>query len=293
VPASTPRRGRGKAQRSLDLIDAAHRILSEIQPASVRAVCYRLFTEGRIENMGKGSTDRVSTQLTWAREQGLIPWEWIADDTRTIERRPSWQSPEAVLRAAAQHYRRDWWEQQPVRVLLASEKSTVAGTVKPITDGFGVGFLSLHGYSSATKAHDVAELSVADARPLLLLYIGDWDPSGMDMPERDLPARLDRYGGRARIERIALTRADVRDGGLPWFPAESKARDARYSWFSDRYGSRCWELDALSPVALRSRVEQRIEALIDRPAWERCKKVEAVERASLNDVITAWKGAGQ
>ena len=42
-----------------------------------------------IENMGKGCTDRVSAQLTWAREQGLIPWQWVADDTRRIERQPA------------------------------------------------------------------------------------------------------------------------------------------------------------------------------------------------------------
>ena len=39
------RQGRGKSKASLQLIDAAIRILEEIQPASVRAVCYRLFVE--------------------------------------------------------------------------------------------------------------------------------------------------------------------------------------------------------------------------------------------------------
>ena len=43
--------GRGKAQKSLELIDAAREILEEIQPASVRAVCYRLFVAGLIANM--------------------------------------------------------------------------------------------------------------------------------------------------------------------------------------------------------------------------------------------------
>jgi hypothetical protein len=44
-PTTALRRGRGKAQKNLDLIEAAHRILSEIQPASVRAVDYKLFNE--------------------------------------------------------------------------------------------------------------------------------------------------------------------------------------------------------------------------------------------------------
>lgn len=38
--------GRGKATKTLELIDAAKHILGEIQPATVRADCYRLFTQG-------------------------------------------------------------------------------------------------------------------------------------------------------------------------------------------------------------------------------------------------------
>jgi hypothetical protein len=47
----------------------------------VRAVCYRLFTMNIIDDMSKASTNKVSTQLTWAREQGVIPWSWIVDET--------------------------------------------------------------------------------------------------------------------------------------------------------------------------------------------------------------------
>jgi hypothetical protein len=68
-------RGRGKSRRNLELIKASFTILREIQPASIRAVCYRLFAEDRIDGMTKAETNRVSVHLTWAREQGLVPWE--------------------------------------------------------------------------------------------------------------------------------------------------------------------------------------------------------------------------
>lgn len=287
--AATPRRSRGKARKSLELIEAAYRILSEIRPASVRALCYRLFTEGRIPDMSKGSTNAVGAQLTWAREHDIIPWEWIVDGTRAIERPTTWDSPDQLLRAAARQYRQDWWKQQQVQLLLCSEKSTVEGTVKPITDQYGVGFLSLHGYSSATSAHDVAELSLYSTRPLVVLYIGDWDPSGMHMSGRDLPSRLDRYGGIVEIKRIALTAEDIADPRLPSFGADTKRKDPRYGWFVGRYRRRCWELDALNPNTLRSRVEAAIRAYIDWPEWERCAKVEEAERASILDVVGAWK----
>lgn len=72
------RRGRGKSKQSLALVDAANTILAEIQPASVRDVCYRLFTLGIIGSMVKSETNKVSNQLTWARETGVIPWGWLA-----------------------------------------------------------------------------------------------------------------------------------------------------------------------------------------------------------------------
>ena len=83
--------GRGKSQRSLDLIDAAVRILEEIQPASIRAVCYRLFVEGYIDSMAKNNTNAVSRQLVWAREQGLLPWDYVVDETREAERVSTWK----------------------------------------------------------------------------------------------------------------------------------------------------------------------------------------------------------
>lgn len=47
--------GRGKSQKSMALIKAAGRIMREIEPASVRAVCYRLCTEGLIPYMAKST----------------------------------------------------------------------------------------------------------------------------------------------------------------------------------------------------------------------------------------------
>lgn len=82
----TVRRGRGKSRASIAIIEASIRILAEIQPASVRAVCYRLFTEGLIESMAKGKTNKVSRLLVDAREDGLVPWDWIVDETREAER---------------------------------------------------------------------------------------------------------------------------------------------------------------------------------------------------------------
>ncbi len=300
--------GRGKSQKSLDLIDAAAAILEEIQPCSVRAVCYKLFTQGVIPSISKVDTNRVGTQLVWAREQGIIPWEWIVDETREAETVPSWDSPDEILELASRSYRRDSWSLQPSRVEVWSEKGTVRGTLAPILNAYGVTFRVMHGYASATTVYDVAK--AVDGKPLIALYVGDYDPSGLHMSEVDLPARLGRYRldrliqGEPRPEdetldafmaidliRVALTAEDAADPDLPDFDADTKRGDPRWRWYQERYGPRCWELDAMSPPVLRARVEDAILALIEPEAWERCRQAQEVERESLASVLGAYRTA--
>lgn len=72
ITTLTPRVGRGKAKASIQMIAAACRILSEIQPATVRAVCYRLFTEKVIDNMSKANTNKVGGQLVYTCRRAHI-----------------------------------------------------------------------------------------------------------------------------------------------------------------------------------------------------------------------------
>ena len=51
-----------------------------------RGVGYKLFTRGLIASMARSEMARVYRLLLTAREQGIIPWEWIVDDTRELER---------------------------------------------------------------------------------------------------------------------------------------------------------------------------------------------------------------
>ena len=53
--------GRGKSRANERLIGVAREILADIQPASVRAVCYQLFTRKLIASMAKNDTNRVSS----------------------------------------------------------------------------------------------------------------------------------------------------------------------------------------------------------------------------------------
>lgn len=280
--------GRGKSARSLELVDAAHASLELTGPNTVRGVCYRLFVDGVIASMGSRDTRPVYKQVLWARENDIIPWEWVVDETRRPEYAGTWADPERFAQAMQRSFRRDRWEHQPVRVELWSEKGTVRGVLGETLRNYGVTFRVFHGFTSATVVRDIA--TEWRDKPLVALYVGDYDPSGLHMSEVDLPERIDRYGdGGSNLElrRVALL---VDDHDLPSFGVHSKRTDPRYRWYLEHgHPNRAWELDAMDPRDLRARVEQAILEHVDAEAWERTGLAEQAEQESLRLVLGRWK----
>jgi hypothetical protein len=282
---SRTKKGRGMAKASVTLIDTMFEIAEVTQPITGRGVGYKLFSRSLIPSMKWVDMRKVYRLLMKAREQNIIPWPWIVDETRSLEKSATWDDPDEYMRCVQRGYRREFWNQQPVRCEVVSEKGTIRGVLAPVLDKYGVGFRVMHGFTSATSAHDLAEYY--DGRKLVLLYVGDFDPSGMFMSEEDLLARFAKYNGdHIELRRIALTREQTT--GLLSFPAADKRKDPRYKWFVQHYGHECWELDAMDPNDLRECVEEEIKDLIEPTAWQRCEAVNKAERESIGAFLKTW-----
>jgi hypothetical protein len=250
---------------------------------------------GLISSMRKSITNGVGVHLGFARKEGIIPWEWIVDDTRNVEGNQGWNNKEAFKQAALNSFRLSRWTQQSVRIEVWSEKSTVKGTLLPMLDKYGIQFRPMRGFDSHTDLHDVVVMQKQrNGIPLIALHVGDWDCSGRRMIEVDVPTRLAKFWKiekvpfpfNIKIIPVALTKKDCRS--LPSFPA--KRTDTRFAWFVKRYGYKCWELDAMSPAKLRLRVEGAIRLQpIDWQAWERCERAEQAEQESLETFLSAWQ----
>ena len=276
---------RGKAAKTLALIEASKAILQEIQPASVRAVCYRLFVQKLIKDMSKNETNKLGRQLVHAREEKTIPWEWIVDEARSVEITECWDDVDGFFNKVLDAYAKDYWAEQPEKVEVWSEKGTVRGTLAALLDELRVPFRVLHGFNSATEVYNAAQASLDNENPTRVIYIGDFDPAGLFMSEVDLPERLKRYGGNVEVTRVTITEDDVLHGGLPDFPASDKIKDNNHRWFVENHGQRCVELDAMPPPELRARVRRAILAHIDGDAWERSLEIEQEELEKIAD----WK----
>ena len=111
---TSSRIGRGMAKRSLDLIEAMRQIAEAMQPITGRGVGYKLFAQYLIASMSKSEMAKVYRLLLIAREQGIIPWAWIVEEGRILERVPQWTDPAEYAECVARSYRRDFWTQQPI-----------------------------------------------------------------------------------------------------------------------------------------------------------------------------------
>ncbi len=87
-------------------------------------------------------------------------------------------------RRLIRHARKDRWDDQQQLVEVWSEKSTIGGTIRPVLDELGVTFRVMHGFGSATAICSAAQDGIKRARTVL--YVGDFDPSGLYMSEVDL-----------------------------------------------------------------------------------------------------------
>jgi hypothetical protein len=278
---------RGKTQKVLDLLDAIMEIAQERQPATVRGICYPLMeTYGLIPSMEKKHTNRISMHVRELRESERMPWRWIVDETRTrrVYRRGYDDPAEYLQLSLVNGYRRDYWTAQPYEIEVWSEKATVGGVLEPVLAKWLINFRNMRGYTSATNAHHLAETSQYSDKPIIALYVGDWDPSGLHMSAVDLPRRIQAYGGEIDIRRVALLHEDTeRSQGLP---LEDKQKDPRYQWYRQQGQSRrFWELDGLDPRILRDRVDQAIEGLVDHDVWDRCMVTERAEYESLSTIF--------
>lgn len=272
-------------EASLDIINTCNAIIEEYAAMgfrlSLRQLYYQLVARDFIQNSTQ-SYKRIGSIVSDARDAGLIDWDAIEDRGRQPRLPASWESPAEIVMDAARQFRLDRWEKQENYVEVMVEKDALSGILLPVCQNLHVRFTANKGYSSSTAMYDAGQryLESSPNRGLHLIYLGDHDPSGIDMT-RDIKERMYLYGQQIDIEvtRLALNMDQVKKWNPPENPA--KETDSRFTGYRDIYGESSWELDAVEPRTLARLVERHIRALIDDDVWNQVAQKEQAMRDEL------------
>jgi len=273
---------------SLALIQTANGILNEYRNMgyrlSLRQLYYQLVARDYIENSVK-SYKRIGNLISDARLAGMLDWGMIEDRNRETVIPNAWESPAQIVRAAAEQFRIDRWEGQPCYVEVMVEKDALSGILEPVCRDLHVRFTANKGYSSSSAMYEAGKriAKMEDCvNEVHLFYLGDHDPSGIDMT-RDISEHLEMftYGliDSTKVHRLALNWNQVEE----WQPPENPAKetDSRYETYVHEFGESSWELDAVEPRTLADLVRNGIEELIDREKWDEVAGRENKMRSEL------------
>ncbi len=126
----------------------------------------------------------------------------------------------------------------------------------------------------------------------LILFIGDHDPSGLDL-ERDIRAKLDLYGasGLYTMKRIAITCAETCQADEPELhSAPAKSKDTRLSgYLADGHTDQSWEVESLEPAVLGDRVRDAIVAEMDVDRWNADLGAQESDQGRFRRLASGWE----
>lgn len=266
------------------LLEKIKAILSNFKQHNIRITLrqayYQLVSQGLIQNKSS-EYQKLSALLTNARYSGEVDWNAIEDRVRVPRIPNTFEDTEDLIDIAIESYELDRWAGQDYYVELWVEKDAISSVISPITTQFQVPVVINRGYSSASSMYESAKrFQRQDGKNLILLYLGDFDPSGLDM-DRDIKTRLAEFGVDVKVVRIGLTSGQIKQYSPP--PNPAKLKDPRAKWYIQQYGKTSWEVDALDPIVLQKLIQDSILQYLD------LAKYEAVIRKEKRDIARLKK----
>jgi hypothetical protein len=271
------------------LISAAADIVREYEASglalTLRQLHYQFVSRNLYPN-SKASYDRLQDVVSDGRLAGLISWTGLEDRTRNLKGRHHVSGIGQALAQLKLDYHLDLWANQPMRVEIWIEKEALAGVIEPIAYEESVDFFACRGYTSQSEqwraGRRFADYVSRGQRPVVI-YMGDHDPSGLDMVE-DHRRRLAMFAGvPVHVHHLALTMEQIHRHSPP--PNYAKKADARYEKYRAQWGEHSWELDALPPDVLQRLVRETVQRYRDEALWSAMTAELAEDVRTLEEMI--------
>ena len=267
-----PASDRGRVRIALMQLHGEHRRARTL-PTSARFLYYELIARSVIRKGDKYVTQLVSTALTQLRERGLIAWNDIVDETRSIERFTGSATVAEAWLHDLPHARLDPWHDHIP--FLITESRSLAGVLRGLISRYRARIASTNGQVGGFLHTDLGpDLLPGDC----VGYLGDHDLAGRDI-ENNTRQVLERIvGGPLRWERLAITEAQVRRHRLPTIIKV----DHRYKAGRGRHEA--VETEALSQALIVAIVERWLKRLLPQPLAPLLQR-EQQERIRLRRLV--------
>ena len=278
---ASPLKRNRRTSAQLDALDEQIlAVLREDHPQSVRHIFYRM-TDPRlpvsVEKSDKGYR-HVQERCVKLRRAGTLPYEWIADMSRRGYFVNTFSSAGDFLRRMNGLYRSDLWQDAEYRCEVWAESRSIASVLMADCKELAVDLYPCGGFSSLSFVHEAAQQhnQSDDERPLVVLYVGDYDPAGVLIDQslqRELRAHL-RPSIELTFERIGINQDQIELYDLSEKPR--KVSDVRAQHVLTTV-----EAEAMPAAILRGLLRDRIESLLPENALDVARVAEASERAHL------------
>jgi len=311
--------------KSLAIINLAQQICEEYQAdgydLTLRQLYYQFIRRDFFPNTEQ-SYNRLGSIISDARMAGLIDWDHLTDRTRQSFTPYVNEEVETIFDGIEENLVFDRWKNQPVHIEVWVEKQALEEIVQRAANAMQVTYLACKGYMSSSEMHDAAMRmlrAVEHGKRVLILHLGDHDPSGIDMT-RDIRDRLVTFIGHhiatawgweevpelgdlseaasslygcpdgadvVTVDRIALNMDQVRQYNPP--PNPAKMTDSRANDYIEKFGRSSWELDALLPAQLEELIRNAVADVRNADEWNAAGRAE---REARGDVLIKLQDAG-
>ncbi len=240
---------------------------------TIRGLHYQLVSIGMTNDMSHYK--KVVNSMISARWDKIVDFDSFVDNDR--ESIGYTASDKTILETEIEtakdqiknwmnQYKKNRWENQLYYPEVFIEKKALQGVFKPICTKNEVALNPCKGYPSLTFLNDAffrfKHARDQGKRPIIL-YFGDYDPSGEDIP-RSIEENIKKLGVEdIHLVRFALLHEQVVDWKLP--PAPIKQGDSRSANWS---GIGQVELDAIEPTKLQELCEYAINQYFSESSFE-------------------------
>jgi hypothetical protein len=197
---------------------------SQTRAVNVRRIFY-LAVSAKVVNKTEQEAERVQKCVLKLRREGRISYEAIVDELRNVIAPPLWADARDFLDSVIPQFRTDPWADVKTLVLVFSEKAGMSPILREVTERYAVPLFPTGGYASETFTWDAAQLATRAGKPVVVLQVGDYDNSGLDMM-RAAEGRLRAMVAPlpVRFVRVAIKPDHIAQYDLPTRPQKEDKR---------------------------------------------------------------------